>query len=70
MDRLLQAGNAGHINAIPTCPSGAGVPYEYEVSTDRDSFTLICRGYHHFQVRRIPEGFPQYTASGGLREHP
>jgi len=70
MAHLVQSGSAGHINSIPTCPSGAGVPYEYQVNADLDSFTLVCRGYHHFQVQRIPEGFPQYSASGGLREHP
>lgn len=68
MQRLVETGNTGHINSIPVCPSGANVPYEYQVTPDHSSYTIVCRGYHHYQVPRIQEGFPRYSAESGLQE--
>ena len=66
---LVVSGGAGHINALPTCPSIPTTGYTYEVAPDGQYFTLVCPGYHHFQVAHQNPGYPQYTASGGLEEN-
>ena len=67
---LVQANMGGDINKLPTCPSAPTTGYQYDVAIDGDSFTLSCPGYHHFQLPGRTLGFPQYSASSGLREFP
>lgn len=51
---------------MPVCPSN-GVSYEgkYEVSDDKDAYTLSCPGIHH-KLLNVKEGYPQYTSTSGL----
>jgi prepilin-type N-terminal cleavage/methylation domain-containing protein len=66
---LVVAGAAGHINALPSCPSAPATQYTYEVGPDGDIFTLVCPGYHQFQINGQMPGFPQYYAGTGLKEN-
>lgn len=72
-DTLTQLANAnlgGHINRLPTCPSGGEQPYGYETNPEGSLFSLHCQGYHHYQLARMAAGFPQYFAISGSIEHP
>lgn len=67
---LVVSGGAGTINALPICPSGSQVNYFYEVTAAGDDFTVICPGYHEFQIPGLGDGFPQYVPNGGVRLEP
>ncbi|MBS2033736.1 type II secretion system protein [bacterium] len=68
MTTLVQANMGGDINKLPTCPSAPSVSYVYEASVDGEAFTVSCPGYHHYQLSGHLAGFPQYSATGGLKE--
>lgn len=58
----------GDLNKLPTCPSAPGVTYQYDRAPEGDAFTVVCAGYHHFQLTGHLQGFPQYSAASGLKE--
>ncbi|MCE1249011.1 MAG: hypothetical protein LWY06_20425 [Firmicutes bacterium] len=51
---------------MPVCPSN-NASYEgtYQVSDDKDAYTLSCPGIH-FRLLNVKEGYPQYTSVSGL----
>jgi len=67
---LVVTGGGGTINTLPICPSGSQVNYNYEVNAEGDNFTIICPGYHEFQIQGMLDGFPQYVPNGGVRIEP
>jgi hypothetical protein len=39
--------------------------YEYNVSSDRSAYTIVCRGLNHPSVG-VDAGYPQYNSKDGL----
>ena len=68
MATLVVANMGGDISKLPTCPSAPSTSYTYEVSPDGEVFTVSCPGYHHVQLPGHLAGFPQYSATSGLKE--
>lgn len=66
MNTLILVG--GDISKLPQCPSAPGVTYQYQRDPDGDVYTVYCAGYHHVQLAGHLVGYPQYSASSGIKE--
>ena len=62
---LVQAGRQ-YIQSLPHCPSDPATTYNsmYEVSPERNAFTISCPGMHNIQLSDVRDNYPQYNASG------
>ncbi|MCD4782523.1 MAG: type II secretion system GspH family protein [Candidatus Eremiobacteraeota bacterium] len=51
---------------IPVCPSnGQSYSGHYEVSDEKDRYTISCPGIH-YEFLNMREGYPQYSSKDGL----
>ena len=73
---LTQVTEGNYLKSLPTCPSAGKDTYSsnYRVHTLPARYTFYCEGLHHSKAfTGFPgkkDNFPQYSAEGGLVDHP
>jgi serine/threonine protein kinase len=64
----------GYLKSIPVCSIAKKDTYSssYQVSDDKERFTVFCKGKNHAEYLRfpLPENWPQYRSKDGLKESP
>lgn len=69
VNTLVGVGGSGYIQALPSCPSAPSTQYNYIVTADGENYTIVCPGYHQYQINGLLPGFPQYAGGLGLKEN-